>query len=365
MNGVIISFRYIWHMDQTITGLIGFGTGGRIFHAPVIASMPQFKLKKISTRNEEQIAKARPLYEGTQFVEHADAILNDPEITLVIVATPNDSHYGLAEKALLRGKHVVVEKPFTASVAEATRLLELAEKVQRVLTVHHNRRWDSDFITVRKVIESNHLGKLVEYEAHFDRFRNVVKSESWKEESLTGSGLLFDLGSHLIDQALVLFGMPDEVFANLQIQRPHSKVTDQFELLLFYSGLKVTLKAGMLVREPLPHFILSGVNGSFVKYGMDVQEEALKTGQRPDSGIAWGEEPAEIYGTLNTDKDGQHIIEKIKSEKGDYRKFYENLNNAIQGKESLAVTPQQAKNTILIIELALKSNRAKRVIRLD
>ncbi|MEO6168484.1 MAG: Gfo/Idh/MocA family oxidoreductase [Chitinophagales bacterium] len=352
-------------MHTIETGLIGFGTGGRIFHAPVVSSLQNFRLQKISTSNATAATTIRSQYPDTKIVQHPDEVLADPAIELVIIASPNTSHFSLAKKALLNGKHVIVEKPFTASVAEADELIALAESQKKIITVHHNRRWDSDFKTVKKIIDNKLLGTLVEYEAHFDRFRNVLKENSWKERDEEGSGILFDLGSHLIDQALCLFGAPDEVFSNLQKQRPGSGVTDQFELLLFYPGLKVTLKAGMLVREPLPHFILSGTNGSFVKFGMDVQEEALKKGLTPLNISNWGEEPEAIWGKINTDINGVHQEGKIASERGDYREFFQNVYDAIRSNKGLIVTPQQARSTIKVIELAMKSNEQKRTLKFE
>lgn len=352
-------------MNSIITGLIGFGTGGRIFHAPIISSMQNFRLQKISTSSATAATTIRLHYPDTKIVQYADEVLEDQELELVIIATPNASHFPLAKKALLNGKHVIVEKPFTVSVAEADELIALAESQKKIITVHHNRRWDSDFKTVKKIIDGKLLGTLVEYEAHFDRFRNVLKENSWKETDDRGSGILYDLGSHLIDQALYLFGLPLELFANLQAQRPGSEVVDQFELLLFYPGLKVTLKAGMLVREPLPHFILSGINGSFVKFGMDVQEEALKKGLTPLNSANWGEEPEILWGKINTEVNGVHQEGKVQSEKGDYREFFQNIYDAIRLQEPLMITAQQARDTIKIIELALKSNHQKCTLKFE
>ena len=350
-------------MDKINTGLIGFGTGGKIFHAPIITSLTNFNLAMICTTNDKSVAIIKSLYPNTKIASDPLMIINEPTIELVIIATPNSEHFPLAIKALKAGKHVVVEKPFTVTSAEADFLIALSEQKQQIITVHHNRRWDSDFKTVQKIIENNSLGKLVEYEAHFDRFRKTLKKGSWKEEPADASGILYDLGSHLIDQAVLLFGLPDELFANLQIQRPGSHIVDHFELLLFYPGLKVTLKAGMLVSALLPHFILSGTNGTFVKHGMDVQEEALKNGLTPLTYPAWGIEPAALHGTIITESDSRQLIAKIESERGDYREFYQTLYATLRMNSPLAVTPQQARNTIKIIELAIKSNDEKRILK--
>ena len=347
------------------TGIIGFGTGGRIFHAPFIAGSDHFRLKKICTSAPANASMARSAFPESEVVQQADMLFHDETIELIIIATPNFSHATLAKKALLAGKHVIVEKPFTITVEEADELIALAQRKERMVTAHHNRRWDSDFITVKKIIDNKLLGTLVEYEAHFDRFRTEIKTHSWRETIDLGSGILYDLGSHLIDQVLCLFGMPDELFAHLQVQRPGGKSIDQFELLLFYPGLKVTLKAGMLVREPLPHFILTGTKGSFVKFGMDTQEAGLKNGLNPFNSPHWGEEPDSIWGNINTDINGVHQHGRIKSETGDYRAFFENVYKAIRLNEPLMVTSQQARDTIKIIQTAMQSHLEKRTLRVE
>ena len=346
-------------------GLLGFGMSGRVFHAPFISSIPGLALKKIRANRPESIAAAQAAYPAAELVTEDKAILEDEEIDLVIVATTNATHYSLAKAALLAGKHVVVEKPFTVTSDEASELIALAKHQHRILTVYHNRRWDSDFKTVQKVLESKLLGNLVEYEAHFDRFRNAIKPDTWKEEDTPGTNLLYDLGSHLIDQALYLFGMPETVAADLRIQRPEGKIIDYFEVHLHYPNeLKATLKAGMLVKQPGPHFILSGDQGSFVKYGMDVQEAALKKGLSPALVPEWGVEPESLWGSLDTEYKGLRFVGKIQSEVGDYRGFYENVYRAILGQEELTVKPEQARNTIRIIELAMQSSAEKRTLAL-
>ena len=255
------------------------------------------------------------------------------------------------------GKHVLVEKPFTSHVKEANDLIQLAHQKQLLLSVHHNRRWDSDFRTVKKVIENGTLGRIVEYEAHFDRFRTEIKG-GWKENTRnSGTGILYDLGSHLIDQALTLFGLPKEVFADIRIQRDGATVPDAFELLLFYPNLKVTLKAGTLVKEKGPIYQVFGTRGSFVKYGADVQEEALKKGEDPNN-PDWGVEPNEIWGKLNTVDEEKYV----ESEAGNYPFLYHNLYKAITAGEALAVTPQQARDVIKIIEAAQQSQDERRVV---
>jgi scyllo-inositol 2-dehydrogenase (NADP+) len=344
-------------------GLLGFGMAGRLFHAPFIKNVPGFRLSKIKANRPESIALANQRYPEAVIVADEQEIFADPSIDLVVIATANPTHYSLAKAALLADKHVLVDKPFTITSAEADELIALAKEKQKILTVYQNRRWDSDFKTIRKVLAKQLLGNVVEYEAHFDRFRNEIKPDTWKEENLPGAGILYDLGAHLIDQALALFGEPQEVYADIRTQRTGSQIPDYFEVQLHYPTLKAILKAGMLVRENGPHFILHGDKGSFVKYGMDVQEAALKAGSFPTANPEnWGTEPEELWGTLNTDIEGKHFRGKIESEKGNYTELYQNVYNAIVDTEELVVKPEQARNTIKVIELAMQSNQEKRRI---
>lgn len=256
---------------------------------------------------------------------------------------------------------MVVEKPFTTTSAEALQLIDMAGRQGRILSVHQNRRWDGDFQTVKRLLDQELLGRLVEYESHFDRFRNYAQPGAWREEEGPGTGILFDLGSHLIDQAQVLFGLPQMITADVRVQRDFAKSPDNFELILHYEGLKVTLKAGMLVREPGPRFILHGYQGSFVKYGLDVQEEALKQGMTPTA-PGWGEEPEEQWGTINTQVGELHWTGRIETIPGRYQAYYENVVEAINGKAELIVKPEEAMNTIRIIELAMESSQKRATI---
>jgi scyllo-inositol 2-dehydrogenase (NADP+) len=338
-------------------GLIGYGLAGRVFHAPVIQSVPGFKLKKILQR---RTGDARERYPWVEVVQDAAAIFDDSEIDLVVVATPNDSHFEMARNALLAHKHVVLEKPFAITSAEASQLIELARKQGQLLSPFQNRRWDGDFLTVRKILNEGLLGRLVEYESHFDRFRNRPQG-TWKDTEGPGSGILFDLGSHLIDQAQVLFGLPQMVTADLRTQKDSSRITDNFELILHYDKLKVTLKASMLVREPGPRFILHGTFGSFVKYGLDPQEDALKEGRSPST-PGWGEEPMEMFGRLNTEIEGSPYEARIETVAGCYQDYYQNILDAIRDQAELAVKPEEGLNTIRIIELAMQSSQEQRTI---
>ena len=345
-------------MNEINVGLIGYGIAGRVFHAPVIQSVPGLKLKKVVERHADE---SRKNYPWVEVVRHAAAVLQDEEIDLVVITTPNDSHFELARQSLLANKHVVVEKPFTTTSAEARQLIELSRAQNRIISVHQNRRWDGDFQTVKRVLEAKLLGRMVEYESHFDRFRNHAQPGAWREAEGPGSGVLFDLGSHLIDQAQVLFGLPQMISADIRTQREFAKTDDNFELILHLDALKVTLKAGMLAREQSPRFILHGTNGSFIKYGLDPQEEALKQGLAPTA-PKWGEEPEEQWGTLNIDIHGLHVKGRIETIAGCYQAYYQNLVDAIKGRAELAVKPEEAMNTIRIIELAIQSNHQKRTL---
>lgn len=344
--------------DQIRVGLVGYGTAGQVFHAPIINAVSGLELTKVVERHGES---SRDRYPWVEVVKNADVLLNDSEIDLIVIATPNASHFDLAQRALLAGKDVVVDKPFTTTSQQAQQLIDLARQQNRIISVHQNRRWDADFQTVKALLETGYLGRVVEYEAHYDRFRNFLKPGAWKEQANLGSGILFDLGSHLIDQAQVLFGLPENVTADIRIQREGGKVDDYFELILDYGNLRVVLKAGMLVRTLAPHFILHGTEGSFVKYGMDPQEEALRHGLSPLA-PEWGLESPQQWGTLNTQIGGLHFDGKIETLRGCYQAYYENICAAIAHGVELAVKPEEARNTIRIIELALQSNTQKSTI---
>ncbi|MBC7475958.1 MAG: Gfo/Idh/MocA family oxidoreductase, partial [Candidatus Sericytochromatia bacterium] len=256
-------------MNKIKVGIVGFGMSAQVFHVPFLEANNHFKITKILERNSE---KSRLLYPNIDVVKSLDQLVLDEQIDLIVVTTPNLSHYEIVKRSLLNNKHVIVEKPFTVNVQQADELIEIAQKKKLVLSVYHNRRFDGGFLTLKKVIEDDLIGQVVEYEAHFDRFRNYIK-DSWREAEEKGSGIVYDLGSHLIDQALYLFGLPKTVWADIRIQRENAKTADNFEIILGYEKLKVTLKASMLVREQSPHLAIHGTKGSYVKYGLDPQEE--------------------------------------------------------------------------------------------
>lgn len=344
------------------TGIIGYGLSGRVFHAPFIDVVEGFELTKISTAKPHAIKMIEEHYPITAVVPDGNGIINDPEIDLVIVTSPNTDHFRWAREAMLAGKHAVVEKPFTVNVQEADELIELAKRQKKILTVYHNRRFTSDTKTVKKILESGILGEVHEYESHFDRYRSEPRpGGAWREDPLPGSGIFYDLGSHLIDQALWFFGMPQAVTAEINSQRPWARADDHFDVRLHYPTFTATLKSGMLCKIPGPTFMIHGANGSYVKYGLDVQEATLDGGAIPE-GKNWGREPEEIWGTINTDYKGVKIQGKVESEHGDYREYFINLRDAILGKAEIAVKPEEARNTMRIIALAFQSSKEKRTI---
>jgi len=338
-------------------GLVGFGMAAQVFHAPLIHASTDLRLTNIVQRQGDQAGRSYP---QAKVVRSVDALLADVSIQLVVVATPNTSHFDIARRALDAGKHVVVDKPFTITSNDADELIQLSRAKNRMLSVFHNRRWDGDFLTVKQILHQKLLGRLVEFESRFDRFRSTPKPGAWREQALPGSGILFDLGSHLIDQSVVLFGRPTGVYAEVRRQRDGTASDDNFDLHLEYPQLKVTLRAGMLVCEPSPRFVLYGTEGSFVKYGLDPQEEALKQGGSPAQ-PDWGAEPESAWGT-HTSCDGTMTRRKYLTLSGCYPEYYKNVYRAITGQEELVVKPEQARDVIRLIELAQQSNAERRMI---
>jgi scyllo-inositol 2-dehydrogenase (NADP+) len=338
-------------------GLIGYGLAGAAFHAPLLQAEPRLRLHAVVTSRAEQVRRDLP---GVRVVAAAAELLEDPAVELVVVAAPNAVHHQLAAAALQAGRHVVVDKPFTLTTAEADELIGLAAAADRRLSVFQNRRWDGDFLTVRRCLEAGLVGNLSSFVSRYDRFRPTPKG-GWKEEAVPGSGVLYDLGPHLIDQALQLFGLPETVAADLAVQRPGVEAVDWVHLLLGYGRLRVVLHAGMEVRDPGPRFELHGDRGSFVKWGLDLQEEALRAGRRPgDPG--WGSDPPDRYGTLTTDLAGLEGRGRLASVPGAYQTFYAGMADAVAGDGPVPVAAEEARDAIMVIEHALASAREGRVV---
>ena len=319
-------------------GLIGYGLGGAAFHAPLIQAEPGLRLHAVVTSRAGQVERDHP---GMRVVASADELLEDPAVELVVVAAPNAVHHRLAAAALRAGRHVVVEKPFTLGTADADELIALAAAADRRLSVFHNRRWDSDFLTVRRCLETGLLGQASTVVSRYDRFRPVPKG-SWKEEDVPGSGILWDLGPHLVDQALQLFGLPATVWADVGVQRPRVEAVDYVHLVLGYGQLRVLLHAGMEVRDPGPRFEVHGDRGSFLTWGLDRQE---------------------LDGTLTTEVAGLELRGRLAGVPAAHQTFYAAMAAAIAGHGPVPVTAAEARDTVMVIEHALRSAREGRVVQ--
>jgi predicted dehydrogenase len=347
-------------MNPIKTALLSYGMSGEIFHAPLLSANTGFTLTSIVQRSSE---KAKQRYPQIKIAKHVDEVFDDASIELVVINTPNESHYQFAQQALEGGKHVIVEKPFTVTLQEAESLITLAKKKNKVLTVFQNRRWDGDFMTVKKIVENKWVGKIAEFELHYDRYRNYIEANTWKEEQSPGSGILYNLGSHMLDQVLVLFGMPTAVDARVGIQRPNGKVEDFYDIRMQYSDFQAIVKSSYLVREATPRYILHGTEGSFIKYGIDPQEQALKDGKIPGS-PGWGSEPKELWGKLNATLDGLHAEGHIETMAGNYLMFYRNVFESIREGKPLSVKPEESRDVIKLIELCYESSRSQKAIKI-
>jgi predicted dehydrogenase len=345
-------------------GVVGFGLAGRIFHTAIIQATPGLELAAVVQRSGDDAKKEYPEAHVARSVEE---LLADPGIRLVVIATPSYSHYDLAKQCLHEQRNVVVDKPFTLTSEEAAKLILMARERRLTLTAYQNRRWDSSFRTLRHVIASGELGRLVSFESHFDRFRPAPRHEVWRESGGPGGGTLYDLGPHLIDEALTLFGSPASITANVRVEREGAAVDDAWDLLLEYEhGHRMTamLRATLTACAPGPRYVVHGTKGSFVKWGLDPQEDQLKRGMRPDS-PGFGEEPESAWGELKLCRESDSTTRRVKTERGDYRGFYENVRDVLLGKAELEVKPEQAWRTTRLIELARESSGQGRRIKVD
>ena len=338
------------------TALTSFGMSGQVFHAPFLLHNPYFTITKILERTKNNSATKVP---NSKIVRTYQEILKDSEIDLIVVNTPNYLHFEMAKQALEYGKHVVLEKPFTNTVKEGKELIELAKKKGLVLSVYHNRQFDSGHKTVKQIIDRKLLGDLKLFEVHFDRFRPEIGPKKWKEEENPGAGILFDLGSHMIYEALSLFGMPKSIYADLQIQRKDGVVNDYFDIKLRYNSLTAGLQSGMLMKEAGPKYVLHGDKGSYIKYGNDPQEEQLLNGIYPGS-KNYGIEEKSNWGILNNEN-GRGVYQTLP---GTYQDFYENIYHVIAKGKELLIKPEEALDVIYLIEKAIQSDKEKRAILL-
>lgn len=335
------------------TALVGYGSVAEKMHAPLISVCPDLEFVAIVERNSNRCEEKYP---KVRTFRSLDELLEADAADLICITTPNEFHFPMAKQCLLAGKHVVVDKPVTIYSHEAEELEKIAREKGLVCSVFHNRRFDGDFRTLQQLVAEKTLGDLVYLESHFDRFRPNV-SENWREKEVPGNGITFDLGSHLIDQVVLLFGKPEAIFADIQKQRKNAVADDYFDITLYYEGFKARVTAGVLVNVPTPKFILLGNKGAFQKYFLDVQEQAFKDGKKPE-GPAWGVDPEERWGKLYLENE----TVPYPTLPGDYRIFYQNVADAILKNSPLQVTLPQTISVLKIIEAAFESAKEGRKI---
>ncbi len=340
-------------------GLLGFGYASATFHAPLIAAVPGLQLTAVSSSRPHDVHAAWP---DVTVCDSPERLIARPDIDVVVVATPNNTHAPLAAQALMAGKHVVVDKPFTLTVREARDLIALAQQQQRLLSVFHNRRWDGDFMSVQAALAQGELGRIVHFESHFDRYRPVVP-QRWRDSGEPGSGLWFDLGPHLLDQALQLFGLPQTITLDWARQRDNSLADDWFHALLHYGSLRVVLHASALTAHVAPRFTVHGTLGSLVKCGLDTQETALKAGLRPLS-ADWGTDPNPLQLTLS-DPHPTLTHSTQACVQGDYTRYYAAIRDAVQHGAPNPVPPEDALAVMALIELGQVSAQEGKRMNVD
>lgn len=341
------------------TGLMGYGLSGKVFHAPFIAAHPGFNLQAIASSGSEAQSE---FPKSTHVTSYAD-LLKQP-IDLIVLCTPNSLHAPQAIQALEAGKHVIIEKPFATNSKDAKCIFDAAKVANKEVFPYHNRRLDSDFRTVQAILSQGYLGKVLDYECHFDKYSPLISRAKWKYSQTDGGGTLFDLGTHLIDQALCIFGKPQSVFCLLYNQREGSLCDDSFELKLLYSDFVATLKAGVFVKEPGPRIIIHGTHGSFIKSGIDPQEAWLRKGNKP--GLkGYGVEPKKNRGILNSDLQGKSFTGKYETQAGNYMEYYNNVYNVVVNHAKPVVTLDDAMLNLRIVEAAFRSSSEQRIITLD
>ena len=359
------------------TAVIGYGLAGRVFHCPFVHAVPGLELTAIVVSNPDRAAAAKAAYPDATILAKAEEAFNDPNIDLIVIGTPNDTHFALAQTALNANKHVVVDKPMTTSADEARTLITLAAEKGKILAPYHNRRYDTDFLTIRKLLTEGTLGRITQVNAHFDRFRPLVRPNTWKESGFE-NGLLFDLGPHLVDQALALFGLPVRVTCTDTTIRDVTDIDDYVSVVFEYDTklengetrpLRYECHATMLAADPAPRFRVHGTLGSYVKQGLDPQEQALIKGTRPPemgSAELWLPEPESAWGTLTTATKLTEPVEFSRqpypSVTGDYRLYYANVRDAINGAAPLAIPSEDAYRVIRLLDLARQSSTERRTL---
>ncbi|MCP4426637.1 MAG: oxidoreductase [Chloroflexi bacterium] len=338
-------------------GLIGYGYAGQVFHAPIIDTAVRLQLTTIVSSNPGKVTRD---FSGVQVMSDVSALFSDAHIDLIVIATPNTTHFPLAQQALAAGKHVVIDKPFVIDTTESDILINLAAQTGAVLSVFHNRRWDNDYRTLTQLVKQGELGDVYTFQSHYDRHKPTVR-DRWREWDEPGAGLLYDLGSHLIDQAVQLLGMPDSVWADLGCQRAGAQIDDYFHVVLRFGERRAILHGGSLVAQPPFRFAVHGSKGSYIKHGLDPQEAALLAGERPCN-PGWGVEPKELHGELFK-PNGESA--SVPSLRGRYEDFYAGMARAILEGERAPVTAVSARNVIAIIQAAQESAQTGQTIALS
>ena len=339
-------------------GLVGYGFASQTFHAPLIQATHGLELVAVSSGKASDVQTALDV----EVEQQAEALFQRSDIELVVIPTPNDTHFPLAKAALMAGKHVVLDKPFTVTLSEARQLKALAVDQQRQISVFHNRRWDSDFLTVEALLQAGTLGRITGFESRFDRFRPEVR-DRWREKPIPGGGIWYDLGPHLLDQACVLFGMPNAILLDLGTCREGAKADDDFLALLDYDGCRVSLSAGTLMAEPTPRFRLHGTQGSYLKYGLDPQEDRLKIGETPRP--HWGDDSPGTLTLREGEGEGAPLVSREHpTQAGDYLAYYQGVAAAIRENAALPVGIEDALRSMQLLEAGIDSHRQRRWIPL-
>ncbi|MFT7053062.1 MAG: scyllo-inositol 2-dehydrogenase (NADP+) [Psychromonas sp.] len=338
------------------TAIVGYGFSAKTFHLPFIESLPEFEVSAISS---SQIDAVKQDWPNAAHYLTAEEMLQKSDAQLVIITAPNDVHFSLAKLALENNKHVILEKPFVTKVADGQTLIALAKEKGLILSVYHNRRWDGDFITIKKLIAENTLGNIKHFESHFDRFRPILR-QRWRENTLDGGGILFDLGPHLIDQTLQLFGLPDAITAQCKMMREGATNVDYFNLTLHYPDKLAILSASLFCAGPNLRFNIQGDQANYVKWGMDPQEQRLKAGDLPNT-ADWSKENEDQYGHLYFEDSAQ----VAKTELGSYQSFFEQMAEAINNGANPPVSAEDALWNIKLIELAMQSSHLGKTMKVE
>ncbi|PVZ86625.1 oxidoreductase [Serratia sp. S1B] len=341
--------------EKIHVGLVGYGYASKTFHAPLIVATPGMVLTAVSSSDASKVHADWPTM---QVVSDPQALFNDPTIDLIVIPTPNETHFPLAQQAMAAGKHVVVDKPFTVTLSQARQLQQQAEQCGQLLSVFHNRRWDSDFLTLKALLKEGSLGEVVYFESHFDRFRPEVR-QRWREQGGPGSGLWYDLAPHLIDQTLQLFGTPQTLFVDLGELRPGSQSVDYFHAVLTYAHRRVVLHSTMLAAAESARYVVHGTQGSFVKFGLDPQEDRLKAGERLPQ-ADWGYDMRDGIVTLS--HNGVLTEKPLLTIPGNYPAYYAAVRDAINGEGVNPVAVNEAIKVMELIELGIDSARQQKAL---